>query len=451
MAANTVPSDPLTRGVRSTGEPPSAVQRAPGRERTGPSAPKTPNLASAGLAIILLISILLGGLAFARYQEGRYINALTSRMFHQKVRGSAVQREALNHPDLLPFFGSSELYSSENTPYNARNLFSSYPSGFTIFPVGDVSVNSLLTAEELAAAGGDLRGKKIVISISPVFFSPRGLPADQYSGNFSLLHATELLFSTDVSFDLKRDAAREMLRYPDTLSKDALVDFAARRLTGGSPVDAALYYAEVPLGKLRTLVLRLQDHWEMLAYIAARPELSTAQPIRSQATLDWASIQTQAEKAYRRHADNNPYGIENQHWLDMVKEGRQTPGASIGSAPIDVNGSPEWASLEILLRELHEVGAKPLLISLPIAGGFNDHGGMRPSVRAAYYERIRQTGNAYAIPVVTFESHDEDPYFLMDPVSHPSEKGWSFIDQAVDDFYHDRLTFPSPEQLGVPE
>lgn len=393
--------------------------------------------------------MILGGLVYARYQEGRYISALTSRMFHQKTRGSAVQREALNHPELLPFYGSSELYSSENTPYNARNLFASYPSGFTIFPVGDVSVNSLLTAEEVAAAGGDLRGRKIVISISPVFFSPTGLPHDQYAGNFSAIHAAELLFSTDISYGLKQGAAREMLRYPETLSKDALLDFAAHRLAGGSAIDEALYYAELPLGKLLTLVLRLQDHWEVLSYIAAHPDLSASTPLRSPATLDWTSIQARAEQAYRRHAVNNPYGFDNQHWLDMIKEARATPGTSIGSAPIDASRSPEWTDLDILLRELHELGAQPLLISLPIAGAFNDEGGMSLTTRSAYYERVREVGNAYGIPVLTFAGHDEDRYFLMDPVSHPSEKGWSYIDQAIDDFYHGRLTFPTPEQNGA--
>ena len=45
----------------------------------------------------------------------------------------------------------------------------------------------------------------------------------------------------------------------------------------GSPLyfwSRGLYYLLLPLGRLQNLVLRLQDHWETLAYIRQRPDLS---------------------------------------------------------------------------------------------------------------------------------------------------------------------------------
>ncbi len=402
------------------------------------------HLLSAGIALVLLVALLAGGFGYVRAQDDAYVYALSGRVFHQKARGMATSQLALEHPDLLLFYGSSELFSAEATPYNPRNLFAGEPTGFSLFAVGDVSVNSLLTAQEIAGLGSALRGRKILISISPAFFAPGGLPQDHYAGNFSRLNAGDLLFSTDLSYDLRQSAAREMLRYPDTLAQDPVLDFAARQLASPSPLAPLLYDAALPLGKLQTLILQLQDYWAVYSYIQSHPTLVPGAPQRTPATIDWAALQTQAEQAYRKHADNNPFGIDNQTWLAMLAQSAH-PGDDIPHVArdmeydIDVAESPEWTDLDILLRELRQLGAEPLLLNIPIDGTYTQLVGMRPATRAAYYGKLTRMANSYGVPVLTFQDHDMDPYFLMGPLSHPSEKGWSYFDQAIDAFYHDRL------------
>jgi D-alanine transfer protein len=69
--------------------------------------------------------------------------------------------------------------------------------------------------------GSELRGKKLIISISPTWFFKENVPVAYYDGNFSLLQAGELIYSRELSFDLKRDVARRMLKYPKELEKSA--------------------------------------------------------------------------------------------------------------------------------------------------------------------------------------------------------------------------------------
>ena len=122
-------------------------------------------------------------------------------------------------PDcLLPIYGSSELdlQAPYNRPFHATNLFRDYPTGFTIFPVGKAETTCLIILQKLAAVGPALKGRKVAVSVSPFWFFKRlTARADGYAGNFSALHAGELAFNTGLSLQLRQDAARRMLQYPD--------------------------------------------------------------------------------------------------------------------------------------------------------------------------------------------------------------------------------------------
>ena len=43
------------------------------------------------------------------------------------------------------------------------------------------------------------------------------------------------------------------------------------------------------------------------------------------------------------------------------------------------------------------------------------------------------------MPVVDFADHDDDMYFVIDPNSHLSRKGWTYYDRALDAFYQGTL------------
>src|SRR5207249_4519118 len=107
-------------------------------------------------------------------------------------------------------------------------------------------------AQAFASLGSDLRGKRVVVAF--VFQGVYPERADQYAGHFSRLHAESLAFSTDLGFETKQLAARQMLRYPGTLRQEPLLRFALARLDDGSPLSRAQYYAALPLGKLANAV-----------------------------------------------------------------------------------------------------------------------------------------------------------------------------------------------------
>ncbi len=164
---------------------------------------------------------------YARSLEHRSITALAAdeaiieregKLAPVKNQGTALQQAALDTDCLLPVYGSSEqvLHTAYNRPFHATNVFRDQPTGFTVFPVGKAETTCLIMLQKLAALGPALSGRKLAVSVSPAWFFDRPMAwADGYAGNFSALHAGEFAFNTHLSLQLRQDAARRMLQYPD--------------------------------------------------------------------------------------------------------------------------------------------------------------------------------------------------------------------------------------------
>jgi D-alanine transfer protein len=413
--------------------PDGRISGAPAR------AAKGRHLRAALAAVVLVALALAGGASYADRTETRYIHALAPDLSQQKGLGSALPIAAFRQPDLLPVYGSSEL-DHYLGPYHASELFRTYPSGFTIFPIRKDGTAALTLLQDLAGVGPDLRGKKLVISLSLTWFIfGDAASPEYYAGSFSRLHANALAFSPDLSYDLRSDVARRMLQFPDSLQSDPLLKFALERLAGGSLLDRVGYALVFPLGQLQSVVLRLQDHWEVLASVGRQADASVAVAPESQ-PLDWDAVLAQADRESRERADNNPFGFDRDLYArnaDKLQQQRRSRSSAAFQRALDQ--SIGWTDLDLLLRELRELGARPLLLSPPLPGTFYDFWGVYAPARQAYYDRLRQTVRRYGVPLVSFDDHDGDRLFVVDERSHLSQKGWAQYDRVLDAFYHDRL------------
>ena len=112
--------------------------------------------------------------------------------------------------------------------------------------------------------------------------------------------------------------------------------------------------------------------------------------------------------------------------------------------------SQEWVDLELLLRELNELGARPLLLSMPIHGGWYDYFGVTYTARRAYYEKLRGISARYHVPVVDFADHDADRSFCRDPMGHLAPDGLLYYDQVLDGFFHDAIALQSELPASAP-
>jgi poly-D-alanine transfer protein DltD len=56
-----------------------------------------------------------------------------------------------------------------------------------------------------------------------------------------------------------------------------------------------------------------------------------------------------------------------------------------------------------------------------------------------YYEMLHKTVDPFGYPVIDFKEYGRDKYFSADMASHSSPKGWMYINEILDDFYHGRI------------
>ena len=145
-------------------------------------------LVAAGAALTLHLSV--------RSVAREYVHALAPVDIRLKPYGLAINEEAFRHDDLLVVFGSSELLFTSR--FDAYQIFRYYQTGFQVYSVATPSATPIILLQRIGALGTSLRGRKVVITVTPpVFFRP---PLDQasYVANYSVLHAAVLTFSTDI-------------------------------------------------------------------------------------------------------------------------------------------------------------------------------------------------------------------------------------------------------------
>ncbi|MEQ1851284.1 MAG: D-alanyl-lipoteichoic acid biosynthesis protein DltD [Chthoniobacteraceae bacterium] len=359
--------------------------------------------------------------------EGDFIHGIADELSEIKLQGVALQKTAFTQPDLLVLYGSSELASDPRIPNKAVDFFERFPTGFRVFTIGKAGTTALATMQRVAAIGRYLKGRKAAFSISPSYFLREKVNAEYYLGNFSALAAAELAFSRHVSPALKRDAARRMLEYPETLEGHWILDFALRRLAGDTKLDHLLHAAIWPLGRLANAVGRAQDHVETGLQIAAHAEQEQAKPAVF-AGINWkeiirkTSVKVKAVKPpVPPRVARRPKGSMDASFLKTVKE------------------ADEWDDFELLLRALKEMDARPLLLSMPLHGNFLESTGVSAAARQAYGNRLKTLVARYGMPLVYFQQYENDPTFFADNADHPSDRGWVLFDKVLDDFYHDRL------------
>lgn len=398
--------------------------------------PKAPHLLPAAAALLLAGAALAGGYGYVRRAERRSGWAPAAAA-PGLARYRALQAAALRRPDLLPIYGSSELLYPD--PYHASTLFARRPTGFRPFPVGEMAGCALLHVQKLAAVGPELRGRRVVLSFTANSFRQKPGQTDGYAFNFSRLDANELAFGPALSRRLKRAVARRMLQHPSTLDGDPVLHLALVALADGSAAGDALYLAALPLGRLQTAVLRLQDHWDTRCLLQDRAEPVPPAEAVTAAAPDWAALAEHAERASRPRTRGNPFGFDDRLWREGLHASAPfaEPGTRDEAFRRELAESTEWQDLEVLLRAVREVGARPLLVCTPLHGGYLDHNGVTRAARQAYYDRLRALARAHGVPLVDFADHDGDRYFLSD-TSHLSSKGWVYYAYTLDAFYHGR-------------
>jgi len=393
------------------------------------------------MAALLAVVLFLGGLATV-YLLGQWVTARSIYALAEAQNGLnypqlVLQREALRHPDLLPLYGSSEIFRPPDNPYHAKALFAHAPTGFSIFSLGKPGGLVFTSMQSLGALGAELNGKKVVISLSPPMFAGE-IPDVRYAASFSALQALTLLLSDNLSPELKSDVAKRYRAHPSMLQRNRTADLMMNLSADTSP----FYKAVVPFAHIQRVLLDVVDRAGMISDVVRfRPGRSTVQR-HDLRRLDWAALLADATREYQPQASANPFGVSD-HWWRTNKSRVETHPEYARESDEEflhkLSRAEAWLDLEQMLRILQELRAQAMILSMPLHGSWWEYARVSPAARRQYYIRVRELGARYGVRTVVLDDLESDHYFFRDLGAHPSAIGWVHYDRAIDAFYHDAL------------
>ncbi len=344
-----------------------------------------------------------------------------------KDQGTWLQKEAFSKPQMLMYStGSSEL--TEKRDGRVDEAFSGAPTGFEVCTVGAPGHTTLLMAAIGIGwpLGDSARGKKVAVIISPSWFRRAGPLPEQVAGCISPLQVYHYMKNPLLDEDLRHRFAGRFLAYPDALEPQPVLSAYLKNQVGRDTWGWIL----APVVSASEAELKWEDHLAV-GFVTAfehpqKPEPS-ALP-KKDGSVPWQKIIEAMEKKQEEEDKEGPPEQVRKH--SLIPEDEYIASYENGK---------EWDDLKLLLDTMKALGMKPLIIGIPLGGnGLETHGVTRDA-REHYYEHFRKACEPYGWALVDFAEHDMDPGFLFKGTSHFTEKGWMYVNWALDDFYHDRL------------
>lgn len=373
-------------------------------------------------------------------------------------QGSILQKKAFQDPNILPLYGSSEM--SFIRDFQPARVFTP-ETGFTPFLVGKGGSQTLVHVLNIAALGEEARGRKLAIFLTPQWFGPGGIPKLTFEGNFSALHAYEMLRDPILSSKLKQEIANRLLQFPGAyndvpflekmledevqpgwsaklkrfiLALPAQMEYSA--LTYQDTANTIMHVKTIPVNTVSQYAGNSKIQNQSLSSVLATKKTQTliqGKPTES-LQLDWAKLRSEAIEEGKKSANNNPFGMDNKFYLEHIEPKLQEQKNSDKNSRLFP--SPEYEDLTLLMKVMKEKGVKPLFVILPMNGRWSDYTGFSRTERQACYKRLAQMVQAEDFKMSDFSAHENDDYYLRDPW-HLAWTGWIDVNEALDQFYRE--------------
>lgn len=400
------------------------------------------NLAQSKGSVRHLVALALAALAVGpalvlatpifRYIERPYLRELFAQPFKEKDQGMLLQEAALRWHDVISVYGSSELRNEMDK--RPDELFKAKPQGFEVCPIGAAGNTTLMMAQKIASQGAAVKGQQVVCILSHTWFRRPEVPPDQFAGNFSPLQAVSLMLDPTLDESLRLRFEKRLLEYPKAVGKYPIINAALECCGKQGWAAREENMLLKPLLYADRAWLEFEDHVNTVEAIF-KYELNRRRPwVERPRTAGW-------HRQIRAHeAEVTPEEKQVVQNLILPDNG---PGDAAFLATM--KDAKEWEDFTLLLDTLKSLGADALIISVPMPGPSLSRKGISRAARDQYYRRVEKLCTDRRIPVRTFSDHDLAVDFLEGSGTHLEVKGWLYVDELLDDFYHHRV---KPGSMG---
>lgn len=349
---------------------------------------------------------------------------------HDKNYCDFIMEETITEDDIV-VFGSSELILSGydiNEFTHPENLFNHGHSNYNTILFGRGYTQSLQHAIDLGAIQNNLKDNKVVLILSPQWFTEDNIPGQFFTRNFSDAQYLEFLQNDNVSLETKAAIANRvdemMEEYPSTYERvrqyeNVYVNNSKNLI---SILHAKIYQL---YSNMKHRYILWNDYLEKLTidYDDNTVDINS---------IDFDELLIKAEEEGKKQCTNNEYGIfdigfTNNFGSNYEKYKNKEVNNSYAI-------SKEYDDLELFLQVCEELNVEPLIISVPVNGKWYDYTGFPKEGRTDYYENIRKICDKYNVQLADFSDKEYEMYFLRDSM-HLGWKGWVYVNEEIYKFY----------------
>jgi len=387
------------------------------------------------LSFFFIITVTLAGIdsIYTTKVNKDYDERIGNKAAIEKNQGLILQKKATGAEDNILIYGSSELSSLTDKPVNPINFFQGKKDGFQVNLIGRGYCQSIIHAMNIGALGDKLQGNKVVIILSPQWFSKEGLTADNFEKNFSELHFYAFMFNKELDPSLKLALADRVSKLTGADESLIPVNKYCKLYKQNTLLSKGLLYALLPYYKAKYYLLSIKDKINADRLLSAAGNNKVNHSTPQETAFDWEEERNKAVSYAQSETGNNSYYIQNDYFDTYIGEGlEEFKGSYKDMSYID---SPEYGDLKILLSVCNNLHLQPLIVSVPVHGKWYDYCEFDKKNRQSYYKNINAIVKTYDFKIADFSSHEYEPYFLKD-VMHIGWKGWVYFDEAIDEYYH---------------
>lgn len=368
------------------------------------------------VAGLVAIAFVVGGVCCALPRQGDVADQ--TRLYdyvYSGTKSESVDFTTTNmSDDGILTFGTSELYiSSPLVNQCPQKVFGESVSGVDMTYVGEAFDQSLWQAIAAGAYASASKNRKVVLMLSPQWFFKGNGQQSKLSSKFSYQLYKGFLENDSIGDDTKAYVRQRL----ETLGVDGTQIAAANDDTFVDAINDAAYQFSNDL--------RIRSKIDALVKGSPKnsPTRSTGEPTGEP---DWDALLSDAQAQGEQSCTNNDYGIHDAYW-DKNSQYKSEQNQDF------VHADDEWADFQCLLKVCKEAGLEPLVVILPMHGGWYDEMGVTSDIRAQFYDQARSLCDEAGVAYADFSSCEYEKYFLCDTV-HPGWIGWVRIEHAVYDF-----------------
>lgn len=368
------------------------------------------------VAGLVAIALVMGGVCCALPRQGDVADQ--TRLYdyvYSGTKSESVDFTTTNmSDDGILTFGTSELYiSSPLVNQCPQKVFGESVSGVDMTYVGEAFDQSLWQAIAAGAYAPASKSRKVVLMLSPQWFFKGNGQQSKFSSKFSYQLYKGFLENDSISDETKAYVRQRL----ETLGVDGTQIAAANDDTFVDAINDAAYQFSNDL--------RIRSKIDALVKGSPKnsPTRSAGEPTGEP---DWDALLSDAQAQGEQSCTNNDYGIHDAYW-DKNSQYKSEQNQDF------VHADDEWADFQCLLKVCKEAGLEPLVVILPMHGGWYDEMGVTSDIRAQFYDQARSLCDEAGVAYADFSSCEYEKYFLCDTV-HPGWIGWVRIEHAVYDF-----------------